>query len=288
MTFAGRCAVGMLLAVSAAHAACGAEDPCGAGPRAAAAANAASLSALSWAPFRRPELGWAVYAPLVGEEIGISCAPSSPAFAAGLAVWQKQHQEAASGQFDPATFLTMEQAWEQRRPFIIASRHACPSPPDETTLEEATPAESYGGKQILLKPEALAAYRRLLASAREALPVLSTARRLLTIFSGYRSPDSDAARCLRDNNCQGVVRASCSAHRTGTAMDLYLGAAPGFALDSSDDANRLYLSRTPAYLWLVHNASRFGFVNYPFEPWHWEWTGNSAIDANKHTKPGER
>jgi zinc D-Ala-D-Ala carboxypeptidase len=18
---------------------------------------------------------------------------------------------------------------------------------------------------------------------------------------------------------------------------------------------------------------RFGFVNYPFEPWHWEWTG---------------
>ena len=29
----------------------------------------------------------------------------------------------------------------------------------------------------------------------------------------------------------------------------------------------------PAYRWLVANADRFGFVNYPFEPWHWEWTG---------------
>jgi hypothetical protein len=24
---------------------------------------------------------------------------------------------------------------------------------------------------------------------------------------------------------------------------------------------------------MVANAARFGFVNYPFEPWHWEWTG---------------
>ena len=49
--------------------------------------------------------------------------------------------------------------------------------------------------------------------------------------------------------------------------------APGYPPESSDDANRLYESRTPAYLWLVANAGRFGFVSYPFEPWHWEWTG---------------
>jgi LAS superfamily LD-carboxypeptidase LdcB len=120
----------------------------------------------------------------------------------------------------------------------------------------------------------LEAYRRLVAAARASVPALTADRRLLTIFSGYRNPDSDDARCQRDNNCQGIVRASCSAHRTGTAMDFYLGAAPGFAVDSSDDANRLYLSRTPAYLWLVHNAEGFGFLNYPFEPWHWEWKGN--------------
>ena len=36
---------------------------------------------------------------------------------------------------------------------------------------------------------------------------------------------------------------------------------------------RLYMTKTPTYRWLVANAGRFGFVNYPFEPWHWEWTG---------------
>ena len=58
-------------------------------------------------------------------------------------------------------------------------------------------------------------------------------------------------------------------------MDLYLGAAPGQAPELSDDVNRLYQSKSPVYAWLVANASRFGFVNYPFEPWHWEWTGEA-------------
>jgi LAS superfamily LD-carboxypeptidase LdcB len=56
-------------------------------------------------------------------------------------------------------------------------------------------------------------------------------------------------------------------------VDLVLGAAPGYAIDSSADVNRLYQTRTLAYRWLVENAGRYGFVNYPFEPWHWEWTG---------------
>ena len=34
-------------------------------------------------------------------------------------------------------------------------------------------------------------------------------------------------------------------------------------------------SRTAVYRWMVANAARFGFVNYPFEPWHWEWTGEA-------------
>jgi LAS superfamily LD-carboxypeptidase LdcB len=56
-------------------------------------------------------------------------------------------------------------------------------------------------------------------------------------------------------------------------MDLFLGAAPGYPPDSSADPNRLYQSRSSAYLWMVAHAAQFGFVNYPFEPWHWEWTG---------------
>ena len=67
-------------------------------------------------------------------------------------------------------------------------------------------------------------------------------------------------------------RATCSPHRTGYAVDLYLGQAPGYGPDSTADASRLHLSRTAAYRWLTANAGRFGFHNYPFEPWHWEWS----------------
>jgi hypothetical protein len=275
MKTAAICVAGLFLMFLAVSAARSAETDCDNGPKDAAAKNAASLATMGWAPFRRPEIGWEIYAPLIAEEIGVSCPPVSPGFAAGLAAWQKKLHEPATGVFDQATFVAMQHSWELRRPFVIASRHDCPPPPDEATLAQATPNESYAHGKILLRPDALAAYRRLVAAARAAIPALAADPQLLTIFSGYRDPDSDAARCLRENNCQGVVRATCSAHRTGSAMDLYLGAAQGYAPDSSDDANRLYLSRTPAYLWLVHNASRFGFVNYPFEPWHWEWTGKS-------------
>ncbi|HEX4158308.1 MAG TPA: D-alanyl-D-alanine carboxypeptidase family protein [Rhizomicrobium sp.] len=263
----------LLLLIFAAGAAGAAEESCNVGPRAAAQTNAASLNTMNWIPFRRPETGWAVYAPLIAEEIGVSCPPDSAGFAAALAFWQTKHKDAGTGVLDETTFGQMQLDWELRRPFVVASRTACPPPPDESTLAKASPQESYGGEQILLRPGALAAYRRLVAAARAALPASAANAPLLTIFSGYRSPQSDAARCLREQNCQGGARATCSAHRTGTAMDLYLGAAPGFRPDSSADANRLYLSRTAAYLWLAHNAAKYGFVNYPFEPWHWEWTG---------------
>jgi LAS superfamily LD-carboxypeptidase LdcB len=35
------------------------------------------------------------------------------------------------------------------------------------------------------------------------------------------------------------------------------------------------MTTTPTYQWLVAHAHRYGFVNYPFEPWHWEWTGEA-------------
>ncbi len=156
---------------------------------------------------------------------------------------------------------------------MLANSSGCPAPPPEASLAAVPAADSYGGKSLLLRPRALAAYGRMLAAARAEVPAIRADPRLMTLFSAYRSPAYDAARCAREGNCQGVVRASCSAHRTGLAIDLYLGAAPGLAPDSSDDANRLAISRGPAYRWMVANAARFGFVNYPFEPWHWEWTG---------------
>jgi D-alanyl-D-alanine carboxypeptidase len=273
MKLFARAAVVLMLMACAPDAARSATILCSAGPLAAAASNATSLSLLPWAPFGRAEVGWAIYEPLIAEEIGTMCPPVSPGFAAALATWQNAHGLPGTGVLDAATFLPMKQIWQARRSFVAASRRDCPPPPEESSLAQAAPAESYGGKIVRLRPAALAAYRRLVAAARAAAPELAADPRLLTIFSAYRSPAYDAARCAREGNCQGIVRATCSAHRTGLAMDLYLGAAPGFAPDSSADANRLTISRSPAYHWLVANAARFGFVNYAFEPWHWEWIG---------------
>ncbi|MBV8593678.1 MAG: D-alanyl-D-alanine carboxypeptidase family protein [Caulobacteraceae bacterium] len=246
---------------------------CSAGPRAAALANALSLFNYSGAPFGRPERGWAIYEPLAAGEIGTACPPQSPGFAAALARWRSAHGLPATGVMDGDAMAQLKLLWQSRRPFVAVSRAGCPPPPSAANLAQARPEEGYGGKAILLRPGALSAYRRLVAAARRGSSAIAGDPRLLTIFSGFRSPAYDAARCALQGNCQGVVRASCSAHRTGLAMDVFLGAVPGKAPDSSDDDNRLFQTRTPAYRWLVANAARFGFVNYPFEPWHWEWTG---------------
>jgi hypothetical protein len=248
-------------------------NACAQGPADSAAANAASRSAMAVNMFGRPEVGWAFYEPLIANEIGTTCTGTSAGFAKALTKWQSAHHVPSTGEVDAATLGTLKQLWQQRRPFVVISNKACPDPPLEETLAHAAANESYGGKTIELRPDALAAYRRMIEAARSA-GVLPTGAQFPAIFSAYRSPDYDAARCATQHNCQGVTRASCSAHRTGNAMDIYLGAAPGSSPDSSDDANRLFISQTPLYRWLVKSAVRFGLVNYAFEPWHWEYVGS--------------
>ena len=240
----------------------------------AAVANAASLTSHPGTAFGRPELGWAVYAPAIAAEAHTGCAANTRGFAFALARWQFAHGLTPHGAVDPATFAAMKTDWQTHRPFV-ALREAgiCPDPP--IRLTDLTPEESRLDKVIQLRPRALKALRRMVAAARRQVPEIAADPALLTVFSGYRDPAADAARCAAEQNCQGLVRAECSSHRTGLAVDLNLGSAPGFAADSSDDANRLYLSHTPAYRWLVVNARRYGFVNYVFEPWHWEWTGEA-------------
>ena len=249
--------------------------PCasGAAGTTAAAANAASLETLLWAPYRRDEQGWRIYAPKIATEIATGCAAGTAGFAAALAVWQGRHRLPASGIFDPPTFAAMKATWQAARPFArIDPKLACPPPPPPGALAWTLPAEGYGGKLVQLRPGALAAYRAMIAAARQD-PAVAAERRSLTIFSGFRDPISDAVRCSIEGNCDGTVRASCSAHRTGLAVDMWVGQAKGFGPDSTADANRVAMIQSPAYRWLLKNARRFGFVNYVFEPWHWEWTG---------------
>jgi D-alanyl-D-alanine carboxypeptidase len=240
----------------------------------AAASNAASLATLPVEVFGRSEIGWLIYAPLIAVEIQSLCAPQSSGFAAALSTWQAGRGKSADGVISQAVLLDMKAAWQGRRPVASGrNRGVCPEPPAESSLETARPEEGYSGKSVQLRPGALAAYRAMAAAARQEAPQIAEDRRNLTIFSAFRSPDYDAARCARDQNCDGVVRATCSPHRTGLALDLYVGQAPGFGPDSTADPNRLAQTRGATYRWLVRNAGRFGFVNYPFEPWHWEWTG---------------
>lgn len=240
----------------------------------AAEANAGSVRSLAWAPFGRQEAGWEVYVILIQSEIGTDCPPNSEGFARALADWQRQNGQTPDGVMAEAVFMSMKGAMQTRRDFVrFTSTGMCPETPD--LISAARIDEGYGGKQVWMRPPALAAYRQMVAAARAEVPEIAADPRNLTIFSGYRSPSADAARCQAEGNCDGIVRARCSAHRTGLAADLYVGQAPGFGPDSTADPNRLFMTGTPTYRWLVKNAQRFGFVNYPFEPWHWEWTGES-------------
>ena len=239
--------------------------------------NRASLETLPWAGFGRAESGWAIYAPAAAAEIASRCSAGSPGFARALRRWEQAQGLSATGAMGPAVLDRMKVVWQGRRPFMALRAHeVCPSPPRDAELDTASPAEGLGAKPVQLRRDAFSAYRRMVAAARAQVAELRANPEVLTLFSGYRSPAYDAARCARDNNCQGLVRAACSAHRTGLAMDIDVGTAPGYAVDSSADANRLAQVHGAAYRWLLANARRYGFVNYAFEPWHWEWTGATA------------
>jgi hypothetical protein len=249
---------------------------CDTGPAEAAQANAASLQTLAWAPFRRPETGWETYVPLIGREIQTACPPAAPGFAKALATWEAAQGLPSDGVMSEPVFNRMKTVIELRRPFVrVSAQGVCPAPPAEAALAQATAAEGYSGKAIQLRPGALAAWRAMAAAARAEDPRIAADPRNLTIFSGFRGPADEAARCAKPGGCNNGTRSTCSAHRTGLAVDLYVGQAPGLRPDSSADANRLFMSQTPTYRWLVAHADRFGFVPYPFEPWHWEWTGEA-------------
>lgn len=240
---------------------------------AAAARNRTDIDTLAWTPFGRPETGWRTYAPQVAVEIASGCPYDSPGFANALAGWQKARGKPPTGVMDADTFNVMKVRWHLKRPFVILNRAVgCPPPPEPSMLTVARTDEVHGARPIQLRADALAAYRRMVADARAQDPAIARDRQAMLIFSGYRSPLENDMTCLAQGGCDNVSRAPCSAHRTGLAFDIVVGAAPGGRVDSTENTNRLAQSQSPSYRWLVRNAHRYGFVNYVFEPWHWEWS----------------
>lgn len=246
----------------------------------AAAGNGRTLQSLEWQPFGR-EYGWETYLPMTQQEIGTRCGAATPAFAAALAAFQARYGLQADGRFGPATFEVLKGIWQERRPFVMARvRGECPAYPERQSLEEFDwREETIQRPGRMGQPVAIAAYRRMVRDARAEVPELAANPNLLTVYSTYRHPDIDGVRCEDEANCDGLRRASCSAHRTGWAFDINVGEAPGYGIASTNAYNRLVQSRGPAYRWLVRNAARYGFVNYIYEPWHWEYVGPEASYA---------
>lgn len=239
-----------------------------------ALANSLSWRRMEWAPFGPTEYGWETYLPLIQHELGTNCAPTSPTFARRLAEFQYSRGLPATGWFDAATFQVFRGLWQERRPFVMARvrQEPCPEPPPLSQLGYLVESEEHADRLTrLLRRDVLAAYRDLVAAARAEVPEVANDPELLQIFSGFRDPEADAARCAASGNCDGLRRAVCSPHRTGTAVDLYVGQLAGQGVDDTSAASRLHMSRTPTYRWLVRNAGRFGFTPYVYEPWHWEW-----------------
>ena len=243
-----------------------------------AVANAISLYSLEWTPFGATEVGWGAYLPLLQKELGTDCEPGASDFAAALAAFQTRYALPATGGFDQATFEVLKGVLQERRPFVMARvRDECPDPPPLRELGYLEAPEEHADRLTrLLRRDVLASYRRMVAAARAEVPEVRNDPELLQIFSGFRDPEADAARCAAERNCDGLRRAVCSPHRTGTAVDLYVGQLLGMGVDSTNPASRQHMTQGATYRWLVKNAGRFGFVPYIYEPWHWEWVGASA------------
>jgi len=239
---------------------------------AAAAANASSLSSLSWPFGGKNQTGWAIYVPLIAHAIGAEPDADSAEFAANLSYWQEAKGLPATGVVDAATMQAFAGYWQSQRlgKSAPANRELLSAPITDFWDSGRDP------NMLQLERTTYAAYKRMIAAAAKDLGKelrftpngeLAAGEKFLRIVSAYRSPEYQAALRKREPNAGRVALAKNSPHFTGHALDIYVGGEPV----TTKDPNRLIQVQTPAYRWLVKNASKFGFYPYFYEPWHWEY-----------------
>jgi zinc D-Ala-D-Ala carboxypeptidase len=240
---------------------------------AAAARNASSLRTLAWDFGGKRQAGWEIYATLIANTIGATENAGSPGFAAALAGWQGRNGLASSGVMDADTMGAFVKHWQSQRLGRAVQ-------PGSGALISAPISDFWDAgrdpNMLQLERETYAAYKRMLAAAAKDLGrevrftadgQLAAGEKFLRIISAYRSPEYQASLRKREPNAGRAALAKNSPHFTGQALDIYVGGEPV----STKDPNRLIQVQTPAYKWLVKNASKFGFYPYFYEPWHWEY-----------------
>jgi zinc D-Ala-D-Ala carboxypeptidase len=231
----------------------------------AAVNNATLRQELNWTFGGKQQRGWYLYDLLIGKTLNTNDDSSSSDFAAALAAWQKKRGLSADGVLDEDVLMALVSQWQSNR---LKNRAA--AQPDQLMIAPASdfydPSRADELRQV--ERNTYIAYKEMIAAATadQALK-LTRGEKYFKIVSAFRSREYQDNLRLKSPNSGRAGLAVNSPHFTGRALDLYVGGSP---VDTRD-SNRAIQVNTPAYRWLVHNAERFGFRPYFYEPWHWEY-----------------
>ncbi len=231
---------------------------------AAADRNAVLRNELTWTFGGKQQRGWYLYDLLIGKTLNTQHDPATADFAKEFSAWQKKRGLSANGVLDEGSLMALVSHWQS-----VRLKNRTPAQPDQ--LMTAPPSDFYdpGRAPELRQVErnTYEAYKQMIAAAESELK-LGAKSSYFKIVSAYRSREyQDELRRKSPNAGSAGLAVNNSPHFTGRALDVYVGGDP---VDTKD-SNRAIQVNTPAYKWLVHNAERFGFRPYFYEPWHWEY-----------------
>ena len=240
---------------------------------AAAERNAILSNELSWTFGGKLQRGWYLYNLLIARTLKTDDDPGSSDFAGALSVWQKTTGLSPTGVLDEESLLALVMQWQNNR---LKNRSL--AAPDQLLTAPSSDFYDPEREEELRQVErnTYAAYKRMVTAAladptlklaRTASGELAPGEKYFKIISAFRTPEYQQRLRRESPNAGSAGLAMNSPHFTGKALDIYVGGDP---VDTKD-FNRALQVNTPAYKWLAHNAERFGFRPYFYEPWHWEY-----------------
>lgn len=232
--------------------------------------NARLRYELVWNFGGREQRGWTIYIALIADTVGADPDREPGRFAQVLAGWQTTNQLPSTGVLDRDTLMQMVGMWQDVR--FREREHIADLPLELVT---ARPDEFYDPERTedlrQLERDTYDAYRRMYAAAKEELG-FEPGSLYLKIISAYRTRAyQEKLRKESPKAGRGAIAVE-SPHFSGRTLDLYVGGEPV----TTKDLNRSIQTNTSAYRWLVKNARTYGFVPYFYEPWHWEYQGQST------------
>lgn len=140
-------------------------------------------------------------------------------------------------------------------------------------------ARSAGAPRIIVAPEDIATVQGIQVHESIAWKVeelLNAAAADGVDLSGWGFRDNAEQIRLREQNCGSsefdIWERSASTCSPPTARPGTSNHERGLAIDFTYNGASMTTHSNPGFQWLANNASRWGFVNLPSEPWHWSTT----------------